>query len=69
MKKDIKVGYGVDFDAVAGWLGSEEKVLFKTIDILKKVSGKKPVGYVASWWEFSKVTNDWTFALFRLRLF
>jgi peptidoglycan/xylan/chitin deacetylase (PgdA/CDA1 family) len=136
MKKDIKVGYGIDVDAVAGWLGSyggedspddisrgifagevgvprllnlfrkfgikttwfvpghsaetftkqmkqvveegheiglhgyshenpiamtpgqEEKILLKTIEILTKLGGKKPVGYVAPWWEFSKVTND-----------
>jgi peptidoglycan/xylan/chitin deacetylase (PgdA/CDA1 family) len=133
-KKDIKVAYGVDIDAVAGWLGSyggensladisrgvfageigvprllklfatfgikttwfvpghsaetfpgqikqaveqgheiglhgyshenplamkpkqEEKVLCKTIDILTELSGKKPIGYVAPWWEFSDVT-------------
>jgi len=136
MKKDIKVGYGIDVDAVAGWLGSyggedspddisrgifagevgvprllklfekfgikttwfvpghsaetfpkqmkqvvdagheiglhgyshenpiamtpeqEEKVLVKTIDILTKLVGKKPLGYVAPWWEFSNVTTE-----------
>jgi peptidoglycan/xylan/chitin deacetylase (PgdA/CDA1 family) len=136
MGKNIQVGYGVDVDAVAGWLGSyggedspddisrgvfagevgvprllnlfkkfgikatwfvpghsaetfpkqmkrvvdegheiglhgyshenpiamtpeqEEKVLVKTIDILTKLAGKKPVGYVAPWWEFSNVTTE-----------
>jgi peptidoglycan/xylan/chitin deacetylase (PgdA/CDA1 family) len=135
-KKDIKVTYGVDVDAVAGWLGSyggedspcdisrgifagevgvprllklfasfnikatwfvpghsletfpqqmkrvvdenhevgihgyshenplsmtptqEEKVLLKAIGLLTKLAGKKPVGYDAPWWEFSKVTTS-----------
>lgn len=36
----------------------EEKVLTYCIDILTKFSGKKPVGYRAPWWEFSKVSNE-----------
>lgn len=136
MKKEILVAYGVDIDAVAGWLGSyggedspddisrglfagevgiprlltlfkkynipatwfapghsietfpdqmkmivdagheigahgyshenpiamsakqEEEVLLKSIDIIEKISGKKPTGYVAPWWEFSNITNE-----------
>ena len=134
--KDIKVSYGVDIDAVAGWLGSyggedspdditrgiyagkvgiprllklfrtfdikatwfvpghsaetfpketkqivdeghelglhgyshenplaltpkqEEKILVKTRDLLTKLGGREPVGYVAPWWELSPVTID-----------
>jgi peptidoglycan/xylan/chitin deacetylase (PgdA/CDA1 family) len=134
--KDIKVAYGIDVDAVGGWLGSyggedspddisrglfagevgvprllklfdkyqlktswfipghsietfpeqtrmivaaghevgahgyshenpiamtprqEEEVLVKTIDLIAQVSGRRPVGYVAPWWEFSPVTNE-----------
>ena len=36
----------------------EEKILLHTIDLVTELSGKKPVGYRAPWWEFSKVTND-----------
>lgn len=136
MKKEILVSYGVDIDAVAGWLGSyggedspddisrglfagevgiprllklfkkynikatffapghsietflkemqmivadgheigahgyshenpiamtpkqEEEVLLKSIELIKQLTGKKPTGYVAPWWEFSNVTNE-----------
>lgn len=136
MKKEILVGYGVDIDAVAGWLGSyggedspddisrglfagevglprllnlfkkyhltatffapghsietfpeqmkqivaagheigvhgyshenpiamtpkqEEDVLVKCIDLIEQISGKKPRGYAAPWWEFSNITNE-----------
>ena len=36
----------------------EEDVLIKCIDLIEKVSGKRPTGYVAPWWEFSPVTNE-----------
>jgi peptidoglycan-N-acetylglucosamine deacetylase len=36
----------------------EEAVLVKCIDLVRKVSGRRPTGYVAPWWEFSKVTNE-----------
>ncbi len=136
MAKEILVGYGIDIDAVAGWLGSyggedspddisrglfagevgiprllnlfkkynlnttwfapghsietfpeqmkmivdagheigahgyshenpiamtpkqEEDVLLKSIELIKDLTGKKPIGYVAPWWEFSNVTNE-----------
>jgi peptidoglycan-N-acetylglucosamine deacetylase len=135
-KKEILVAYGVDVDAVAGWLGSyggedspddisrglfagevgsprllnlfdkynlkttwfipghsietfpeqmkdvhnsgheigahgyshenpiamtreqEEAVLLKSITLIEELTGKKPTGYVAPWWEFSNVTNE-----------
>lgn len=136
MAKEILVGFGIDVDAVAGWLGSyggedspddisrgmfagevgsprllkmferwgikttwfipghsaetfwtemkavadagheigihgyshenpiamtseqEEAVLDKCIELITKLSGKRPTGYVAPWWEFSNVTNE-----------
>ncbi|GAC1358876.1 MAG: polysaccharide deacetylase [Ktedonobacteraceae bacterium] len=36
----------------------EETVLTKCIDLVEKVSGQRPTGYVAPWWEFSNVTNE-----------
>lgn len=36
----------------------EEAVMDKCIDLLQEVSGKRPDGYVAPWWEFSKVSNE-----------
>ena len=36
----------------------EEIVLDKCIDLVTKVSGRRPTGYVAPWWEFSQVTNE-----------
>ncbi|MBW6419194.1 MULTISPECIES: polysaccharide deacetylase family protein [Celeribacter] len=136
MAKEILVGFGIDVDAVAGWLGSyggedspddisrgmfagevgsirlldlfdklgikttwfipghsaetfpeqmkevakrgheigihgyshenpiamtpeqEEAVLDKCIDLITELSGKRPTGYVAPWWEFSPVSNE-----------
>lgn len=135
-KKEILVGYGVDVDAVAGWLGSyagedspddisrglfagevgaprllrlfdkynikttwfipghsietfpeqmkmvvdaghevgahgyshenpiamtkqqEEDVLLRSIELIEQLSGRRPTGYVAPWWEFSNITNE-----------
>ncbi len=34
----------------------EEAVLAKCVDLIEKVSGRKPRGYVAPWWELSEVT-------------
>jgi peptidoglycan/xylan/chitin deacetylase (PgdA/CDA1 family) len=36
----------------------EEEVLDKCIALVEKLSGRRPTGYVAPWWEFSKVTNE-----------
>jgi peptidoglycan-N-acetylglucosamine deacetylase len=36
----------------------EETILRKCIDLVEKVSGQRPNGYVAPWWEFSNVTNE-----------
>lgn len=35
----------------------EEDVLLRSIKLIKDLTGKKPHGYVAPWWEFSNVTN------------
>ena len=36
----------------------EEDVLVKCIGLIEEVSGRRPTGYVAPWWEFSNVTNE-----------
>jgi peptidoglycan/xylan/chitin deacetylase (PgdA/CDA1 family) len=36
----------------------EEDVLEKCIDLVTKLCGKRPTGYVAPWWEFSPITNE-----------
>ena len=36
----------------------ESAVLDRSIELLEKVSGSRPTGYVAPWWEFSGVTNE-----------
>jgi len=36
----------------------EEAVLTKCIDLITQMSGKRPTGYVAPWWEFSHITNE-----------
>ena len=88
MAKEIFVAFGVDVDAVAGWLGSyggedspcdiheigmhgyshenpiamtpeqEEAVMDKCIELIERLCGRRPTGYVAPWWEFSPVTNE-----------
>lgn len=36
----------------------EEDVLLRSIELIEILSGKRPTGYVAPWWEFSNVTNE-----------
>ncbi|QNE13765.1 polysaccharide deacetylase [Pseudarthrobacter sp. NBSH8] len=36
----------------------ETAILDKSIELIEKVSGRRPTGYVAPWWEFSPVTNE-----------
>jgi peptidoglycan/xylan/chitin deacetylase (PgdA/CDA1 family) len=36
----------------------ETEVLDYCTDLIEQRSGRKPVGYVAPWWEFSAVTNE-----------
>jgi peptidoglycan/xylan/chitin deacetylase (PgdA/CDA1 family) len=36
----------------------EEDVLRKSVELIEQVSGKRPRGYVAPWWEMSNVTAE-----------
>ena len=36
----------------------ETQVLDRSIELIEKVAGRRPTGYVAPWWEFSNVTNE-----------
>ncbi len=36
----------------------EEAVLDRCIELIEQRTGRRPTGYVAPWWEFSKVTNE-----------
>ena len=36
----------------------EEAVLVKCIDLITRLCGRRPTGYVAPWWEFSHITNE-----------
>jgi peptidoglycan/xylan/chitin deacetylase (PgdA/CDA1 family) len=36
----------------------EEAVLDKSIELVTQLSGRRPTGYVAPWWEFSNVSNE-----------
>jgi peptidoglycan/xylan/chitin deacetylase (PgdA/CDA1 family) len=36
----------------------ETAILDRSIALIEEVSGRRPTGYVAPWWEFSAVTNE-----------
>jgi peptidoglycan/xylan/chitin deacetylase (PgdA/CDA1 family) len=36
----------------------EEAVLVKGMELVERLSGRRPTGYVAPWWEFSSSTNE-----------
>ena len=36
----------------------ETAILDRSIELIENVSGRRPTGYVAPWWEFSSVTNE-----------
>ena len=36
----------------------EEEVLRTCVGLIERVTGRRPAGYVAPWWEFSNVTNE-----------
>lgn len=36
----------------------EEAVLDRSIELITELSGRRPTGYVAPWWEFSPVSNE-----------
>jgi peptidoglycan/xylan/chitin deacetylase (PgdA/CDA1 family) len=43
---------------IAMTAAQEEEVLDKCIDLVTNLSGKRPAGYVAPWWEFSPITSE-----------
>ncbi|WDF33970.1 polysaccharide deacetylase [Arthrobacter agilis] len=36
----------------------ETAILDRSIELIENVSGRRPTGYVAPWWEFSPITNE-----------
>ncbi|SLN09887.1 Peptidoglycan deacetylase [Roseivivax jejudonensis] len=36
----------------------EEAVMDKSIGLIEELCGRRPTGYVAPWWEFSRVSNE-----------
>jgi peptidoglycan-N-acetylglucosamine deacetylase len=36
----------------------ERTVMERCVELIEKVCGRRPTGYVAPWWEFSPVTNE-----------
>lgn len=36
----------------------EEDILLRCIDLIAKLTGKRPTGYAAPWWEFSNITGE-----------
>jgi peptidoglycan/xylan/chitin deacetylase (PgdA/CDA1 family) len=36
----------------------ERTVMERCVELIEKVAGRRPTGYVAPWWEFSPVTNE-----------
>jgi peptidoglycan-N-acetylglucosamine deacetylase len=36
----------------------ESAILDRSIELIEKLAGNRPTGYVAPWWEFSPVTNE-----------
>jgi len=36
----------------------EEQLLGRSIELIERVTQRRPTGYVAPWWEFSTVTNE-----------
>jgi peptidoglycan/xylan/chitin deacetylase (PgdA/CDA1 family) len=36
----------------------EEAVLVRCIELIEGITGRRPTGYVAPWWELSQVTNE-----------
>jgi peptidoglycan/xylan/chitin deacetylase (PgdA/CDA1 family) len=64
MKKVVEAGHEVGIhgysheNPIAMTPQQEEDVLDKCIDLITALSGRRPTGYVAPWWEFSNVTNE-----------
>lgn len=64
MKAVVKEGHEIGLhgysheNPIAMTPQQEETVLLKCVDLIVKISGKRPVGYIAPWWEFSNVTAE-----------
>ncbi len=64
MKAVAKAGHEIGIhgysheNPIAMTPAQEEIVLDKCIELITKLQGRRPVGYVAPWWEFSPVTNE-----------
>ena len=64
MKAVAKAGHEIGIhgysheNPIAMTPAQEEIVLDKCIELITKLQGRPPVGYVAPWWEFSPVTNE-----------
>ncbi len=64
MKQVAKAGHEVGIhgysheNPIAMTPEQEEAVLDKCISLITRLTGKRPTGYVAPWWEFSPVTNE-----------
>lgn len=64
MKKVVEAGHEVSAhgysheNPIAMTEQQEEDILLRSIELIEELTGKKPTGYVAPWWEFSNVTNE-----------
>ncbi len=64
MKQVAKAGHEIGIhgysheNPIAMTREQETAVLDKCIDLINQLSGRRPTGYVAPWWEFSTVTNE-----------
>ena len=64
MKAVVEAGHEVGIhgysheNPIAMTPAQEEAVLDRSIELVTQLSGKRPTGYVAPWWEFSNVTNE-----------
>lgn len=64
MKEVVEAGHEVSAhgysheNPIAMTEQQEEDILLRSIELIEDLTGKKPTGYVAPWWEFSNVTNE-----------
>ncbi|MBF7025593.1 polysaccharide deacetylase family protein [Staphylococcus kloosii] len=64
MKEVVEAGHEVSAhgysheNPIAMTEQQEEDILLRSIELIEELTGKKPTGYVAPWWEFSNVTNE-----------
>lgn len=64
MKEVVKAGHEIGIhgysheNPIAMTREQETAILDHCIQLVTDLSGKRPTGYVAPWWEFSQVTNE-----------